>query len=72
MEAKIKFKGWTDGFDKVALNILLRQYAGLGLKQAKDVTDAILDNEQIEVTSNSLEGANLLREGAQKIGAVCV
>ena len=71
MDTTIKFTGWSDGFDKVALNILLRQYADFGLKQAKNITDAILNNEYVEVVCPNMEKAVLLKKQAEQIGVIC-
>lgn len=41
--------GWEEGFDKVGLNVLLREYAGLGLRAAKEAVDEILEERPVSV-----------------------
>jgi hypothetical protein len=44
---KITFYGWRVGMQKVAFSLLLRDEAGLGLKEAHESTTRVLDEEPV-------------------------
>lgn len=47
--ASILLKTWTPGFNKVGLTLLLQEKLGYSLKQAKMVTDTVLDKRSIVI-----------------------
>jgi ribosomal protein L7/L12 len=57
----IEINGWLPGFKKVSCTKALQLHAGLGLLEAKQITDAVLDGKQqlIEMQS-TLEGTTLV------------
>ncbi|NHZ94919.1 hypothetical protein [Massilia sp. CCM 8734] len=46
---KIVLEGWNPGFNKIALNYLLRAQFGYSLASAKRLVDDILQNQRIEL-----------------------
>ncbi len=69
--AKVLFKGWNYGLQKISLTKLFQQKANLSLKEAKGKTDALLDGETFIIeTEDILQAEELIRE-ATAIGAVC-
>lgn len=69
--AKVLFKGWNYGLQKISLTKLFQQKAGLSLKEAKGKTDALLDGETFVIETESFEQAEELVKEATAIGAVC-
>jgi hypothetical protein len=53
MMKKVVIYEWQPGFNKVALNKLLRNKAGYSLTSAKKAVDGLLDGESIEVKIDS-------------------
>ena len=69
--AKVLFKGWNYGLQKISLTKLFQQRANLGLRVAKSKTDALLDGETFIIETESFEQAEELVKEATAIGAVC-
>jgi hypothetical protein len=46
----VYLSGWNPGFNKVRLNMVLREEGGLALAEAKQLVDAILENRPVELT----------------------
>ena len=65
----VEITGWSPGFQKVSCTSILHSVAGLGLAEAKNVTDAILDGhtEIVELPSAAL--AQQLVKSLQQLGA---
>jgi ribosomal protein L7/L12 len=75
METIVIF-GWKVGFQKVGFTKLLRHELGYSLSEAKSKTDAVLENQRIELRVHKAEvgqvlvklnqlGARIKREGQQ-------
>lgn len=69
--AKILFKGWNYGLQKISLTKLFQQKANLSLKEAKGKTDSLLDGETFVMEIKDISQAEELVKEATAIGAVC-
>jgi hypothetical protein len=69
--ARVVIKGWETGLNKVALNRLLRQHAGLGLGDAKAVVDRVLGGQVVTVECPDPAMASELCRAASSVGAIC-
>lgn len=67
---KVRFYGWDEGFNKVAMTKLLAEDGKLGLLEAKKVTDGILENQQVILEFDEAL-AKSIESHATKIGAKC-
>ena len=45
----LTIEGWRDGFKKISFTHLLQREAGLGLGDAKHITDKVVDGQQVRV-----------------------
>jgi len=62
--------GWNPGFNKVKFTEILRNDLGYSLSDAKNATDAVLENRQVELRASDLEVEPVI-EKLQAIGAKC-
>lgn len=67
----VRFTGWKPGFDKVAMDKLLRRETTLGLAESKRCVDRILDGESVLISVPSSESAARLMAIARSLGALC-
>ncbi|MCL1633813.1 hypothetical protein M2650_04030 [Luteimonas sp. SX5] len=58
----IKISGWEPGFDKVAMNKLLRDEFGYSLNEAKSAVDKIVSNEPVALTVDHASLARITSE----------
>ena len=65
----VEITGWTPGFQKVSCTETLQSIAGLGLVEAKHITDAVLDGLTQRVPLPSLVDAHQLAAVLQQLGA---
>jgi hypothetical protein len=63
--------GWRNGLDKVRLNHLLRQYAGLALGEAKRMVDDLLAGHPVTFDATDPSAATAFCRSANEIGANC-
>ena len=68
--AKVVFKGWRVGMRKIPFTMLLRQRAGLSLKQARDIKTKVLDNEEVVIFVDNIEIARTIAVEADKLGVI--
>jgi hypothetical protein len=68
--ARIVITGWRQGLNKVQLNHLLRQHAGLALSEAKRAVDDLLAGERLTFESPDATSASAFCESANAIGAI--
>ena len=68
---KVLFKGFVYGLQKISLTKLIRQEAGLSLKEAKSKTDALINGGDFVIETESVEKAEELVREATAIGTVC-
>lgn len=68
--ATVEIKGWQVGFNKVACTQLVRAAAGLGLAEAKRVTDGVLDGDVQRISVPSDDIARRLAHDLTEIGAI--
>ena len=66
---QVEFTGWRDGFRKVSFTQLLVGYTDLSLKDAKSITDNVLDNRVVKVLIKEDLVIDFVRE-AEEIGAI--
>ncbi len=69
--AKVLFKGWRYGLEKISLTKLFQKRVNLSLREAKDRTDALLNDKTFVIETENSEQAKELVEEATAIGAVC-
>jgi len=67
--ATVHITGWRGGLKKVSHTQLLHEMAGLSLREAKDVTDAVLDGRAATVAVESKAVAEELVTKLHEIGA---
>ena len=67
---KIIFKGWKIGMRGIPFQVLLRNHAGLSLKQAQDVKLKVLDNEEVELAIVDIETARYISIEAELLGVI--
>jgi len=51
--------GWKTGFNKVQFTMMQQTELGLGLSEAKSITDKILDGQRIELTVRGKDYARI-------------
>lgn len=68
----VRFTGWRPGLNKVKLNHAIREHSGLGLADAKDVVDDLVDGRSPVVSVPALDAASALIEDASALGADAV
>jgi hypothetical protein len=67
---KILFYGWQVGMRRVPFSLLLREEAGLGLKEAHEIMLRVLDEQPVTLeVSDELEERLLAQ--AQALGVKC-
>ncbi len=67
----ITINDWRIGLQKVALTKLQVEFFNLGLKEAKENVDKLLDGEKIIIKTNDLSLAKEFISKAEQIGASC-
>jgi len=70
--AKVIFKGWRVGMRKIPFTMLLKERAGLSLKQARDIKTKVLDNEEIAISVDNIEIARAIAVEADKLGVLVI
>lgn len=67
---KLYFIGWKEGFNKVAFTKLLVEQSPLGLKNAKEITDRILEGQEAFILLEDTIIAKFVVQ-AEKLGVKC-
>ena len=67
---QVEISGWRPGFEKVACTKTLQSAAGLGLAEAKQVTDAVLAGLSRTVDLPSTSKAEQLATTLTHLGAI--
>lgn len=67
---EIHIIGWRPGLEKVSMTRLLREQAGLRLKEAKDYTDRVLEGEAIILPIPDTSQVQKLASALNGIGAI--
>ncbi len=68
--SEIHIVGWRPGLEKIGMTRLLREQAGLRLKEAKDCTDRVLEGETIVLPMSDASQAEKLANELNHIGAI--
>jgi ribosomal protein L7/L12 len=68
--AIVEINGWLPGFKKVSCTKALQSAASIGLAEAKNITDAVLDGKQQTVRLRTSSEAEQLADTLQQIGAL--
>lgn len=66
---KVIITGWRHGLNKIQLNHLLRQHAGLGLGESKRAVDDLLAGERLTFEFPDAGSASAFCESLNAIGA---
>ena len=67
---EIQFFDWKPGLDKVRLIKLIREDAGVSLREASRVVDTLLAEKKASVKAKTLAGAQHLAGESNKLGAI--
>ena len=65
----VEISGWREGFRKISCTNLLRDVAGLSLREAKGYTDRVLDGERVTITVGTVDAATRLAAALTELGA---
>lgn len=65
---RVHVTGWRRGMQKVSTTQVLREHLGLGLSEAKGLTDAILDGRELRLDVESAAGAEALAAALRALG----
>ena len=73
MKNKITFKGWEPGMRKVSFTKLLHEKGELTLKDAKSITDRLLDNDDETITLEFKDEntTKAIYEQSRELGVIC-
>lgn len=66
--ATVRIIGWNRGFQKISHTKLIQAYTGLGIAEAKRVTDDVLEGQQAEVEVDDRNVEDFLRQ-VRELGA---
>jgi len=66
----VRISAWRPGLEKVSMTLVVRRLAQLGLRDAKSVTDRVLDGEVVDVYVGDPRIAQELAQELQALGAV--
>jgi ribosomal protein L7/L12 len=70
-ESKLIIDGWKIGFEKIQFTKMLREELGLGLLEAKTITDTVLDRKRVELRIGGQDRDRIARR-AMELGALVV
>ena len=70
MRSLVRISAWRPGLEKVSMTLVVRRLAQLGLRDAKSVTDRVLDGEVVDVYVGDPRIAQELAQELQALGAV--
>jgi hypothetical protein len=68
--SRVLLTGWKAGLNKVELTTVLRRHAAVGLAQAKQWVDQLLDGQAVAIACRDDEAALQLLESARSLGAL--
>ncbi len=63
--------GWKDGLKKISLVKVLQKNSSMGLTQAKQAVDDLMDGKEIRLTGLSDERVVALRHEIEALNAIC-
>ena len=66
----VKITGWEYGFQKIACTKTLQAASGLGLKDAKAITDAVLEGETRAISVGTVAEAESHVAALKNLGAI--
>jgi ribosomal protein L7/L12 len=69
MTSNVVMTAWAPGLNKVALTKALQAHCGLGLAEAKRLTDQLLDGHFVSITFANADAATFL-DVLEKLGVV--
>jgi ribosomal protein L7/L12 len=67
----IEFHNWQYGYRKILSTKLFQEHFGMGLKEAHERTDILLDKQSFILPVESEEKANEIIKQFTEIGALC-
>lgn len=66
----VKITGWEYGFQKIACTKTMQAASGLGLKDAKAITDAVLEGETCTISVGTHAEAENLVADLERLGVI--
>jgi hypothetical protein len=66
--SQVRLSGWKPGLEKVRLNHLLREQAGLSLSAAHAVVNRLLNGESVAIDLSDSVAAQTFAESANALG----
>ncbi len=67
---KLNIIGWRKGLLKISMTHVLREHLPLGLREAKDCVDNVLDGQVVSFSLDDLAQAEALAKSLEAVGAV--
>ena len=67
---KLNIIGWRKGLLKISMSHILREYLPLGLREAKDCVDDVLDGKVISFRLDDLAKVEALAKALEEMGAI--
>ena len=70
-DSNLIISGWKIGFEKIEFTKMLREELGLGLLEAKTITDTVLERKRVELPLGGKDQDRIAKR-ATALGAVVV
>ncbi|MGI8566868.1 MAG: ribosomal protein L7/L12 [Pyrinomonadaceae bacterium] len=67
---KLNIIGWRKGLLKISMTHVLREHLPLGMREAKDCVDNILDGQVVSFSLNDFAKAEALAKALEDVGAI--
>ena len=67
---KLNITGWRKGLLKISMSHVLREHLSLGLREAKECVDDVLDGKVVSFSLDDLAKAEALAKALEEIGAI--
>ena len=67
---KLNIIGWRKGLLKISMTHVLREHLPLGLREAKDCVDNVLDGQVVSFSLDDLAQAEALAKSLEAVGAI--
>ena len=67
---KLRIIGWREGLLKISMTRVLREQLLLGLREAKECVDNVLDGRVVSFSLDDLAEAEALAKALEEVGAI--
>jgi ribosomal protein L7/L12 len=67
---KLNIIGWRKGLLKISMSHVLREHLPLGLREAKECVDDVLDGKSVSFSFDDLAKAEALAKALEEVGAI--